>query len=224
MDKIPITRMRKSEIIWMAKHRCQAHRHTYLEHYNCFLKEHPDTKRFGYIDIETTDFKADWGVMLCYVIQAQDGTIYEDRIQFKDLRNKKIMDKKVVQTCVDAMSNFDILVGYYHSNFDLKFIRTRAVSLGVKFPFYDEIHQKDVYYMVRNRFQLTRNSLKNACATLLGHSDKTPLERSVWRSAILCEDEKAMEYILKHCRFDVSDVRKLYEKVCDYSQPREASI
>jgi uncharacterized protein YprB with RNaseH-like and TPR domain len=224
MDKIPITRLKKAEIIWLAKHRCKKHGHTFLEHYNCYLRENPETKRIGYIDIETTDFKADWGVMLCFVIESQDGTIYEDRIQFKDMRNKKIMDKKVVQACVNAMSNFDILIGYYHSNFDLPFIRTRAVCTGVKFPFYDEIHQKDVYYIIRNRFQLTRNSLKNACATLLGHSDKTPLERSVWRSAILCEDEKAMGYILQHCRYDVSDVKKLYEKVMDYVRPIERSI
>jgi uncharacterized protein YprB with RNaseH-like and TPR domain len=220
----PVSRMKKADIIWLFKHRCKAHGHTYAEHYNCFLKENPDSKRYGFFDIETSDFKADWGIMLSYCFIDRKGKVYEDRIQFKDMHNPKIIDKKVVQSCVDALSNFDIVIGYYSSRFDLQFIRTRAVTLGVPFPFYDEIHQRDVYYMIRNRFALTRNSLDNACKSLLGSSKKTPLERSVWRAATLCDDEKAMNYIVEHCRSDVKEVARLYDKVCDYSKPLDKSI
>ena len=140
------------------------------------------------------------------------------------MHNKKIMDKKVVQSCVEALRNFDVLIGYYSSRFDIQFIRTRAICNKVPFPFFGEIQQRDVYYMIRNRFQLTRNSLDNACKTLLGESMKSPLERKVWQSAILCNDEKAMNYIVDHCRQDVKEVKRLYELVVDYSKPLDKSI
>jgi uncharacterized protein YprB with RNaseH-like and TPR domain len=219
----PVSRLRKADIIWLAKHRCK-HGHTYLEHYQCFVTEKPLTKRVGYIDIETTDFKADWGIMLCYVIESEEGKLYENRIMVDDMRNKHIMDYHVVKSCVEDMKNFDILIGYYHSNFDLPFIRTRAVTQKIKFPHYEEIKQKDVYYMIRNRFRLTSNRLENACKALLGKSDKTKMDRNVWRAASVCGDERALDYILEHCRYDVSDVKKLYHKVIDYSKPMEKSI
>jgi uncharacterized protein YprB with RNaseH-like and TPR domain len=219
----PVQRMRKREIVWLGTHRCR-HGMTYLEHYNCYCTERPETTRVGFMDIETTDFKADWGAMICYSFMDDAGNFYEDRINFEDLRNKKIQDKNLVRNCIKDLKRFDVVVGYYHSGFDIKFIRTRAVANGISFPFFDSIHQKDVYYMVRNRFQLTRNSLENACKTLLGESDKTKLDRGVWRDAILCSDEKAMNYIVDHCRKDVTAVAKLYYAVRDYVKPMERSI
>jgi uncharacterized protein YprB with RNaseH-like and TPR domain len=219
----PVSRMKKADIIWLFKHYCK-HGHTYASHYTCFINENPDRQRIAFFDLETTDFKADWGILLCACFMSREGKFYEHRIQFKDMHNKAVMDRKVVAACVETASNFDILIGFYSSRFDLQFLRTRAVILGVPFPFYDEIHQRDVYYMVRNRFSLTRNSLQNACQSLLGKSDKTPMQRHLWRAATLCDDEKAMNYITSHCRGDVTDVAKLYDKVVDYTKPLDRSI
>jgi uncharacterized protein YprB with RNaseH-like and TPR domain len=219
----PVTRMRKKDIVWLATHKCK-HSMTYLTHYNCYLKENPDRQRTGYLDIETTDFKADWGILLLYSIMDEAGNFYENRIEIEDMRNSKVMDKKIVRQCVEDLKRFDLIIGYYHSGFDLKFLRTRAVINNIPFPHYDEIQQKDVYYMVRNRFQLTRNSLKNACLTLLGKSYKTDMNRAAWRAATLCGDKRAMDYIAEHCHYDVLDVSRLYKKVIDYSRPVEKSI
>jgi uncharacterized protein YprB with RNaseH-like and TPR domain len=220
---LPISRLKKTEIVWLSKHKCK-HQHTYLEHYQCYLNEKPDTQRLGFFDIETTDRKADWGVMLCYVIEAEDGTIYKNIIKLKDMRNPKVIDKHVVESCVRDMKNFDILVGFYSSRFDIKFIRTRAVVQGVPFPGYDEIKHQDIYYIVRNRFLLGRNSLLNSCKTLLGQSNKTFLDMRVWREAVMCGTQSSLDYIVDHCEHDVKDTKELYYKVINYGKNVKRSI
>ena len=57
----PVHRLKKIEIVWLAKHKCK-HGHTYLEHYNCYLKEMPDGRiqeKVGFLDIETTGLDAE---------------------------------------------------------------------------------------------------------------------------------------------------------------------
>src|SRR3990167_595270 len=49
--KAPLRLLKKQELVWLATHRCQ-HKHTYLEHYNCFKIKQED--KILFIDIETT--------------------------------------------------------------------------------------------------------------------------------------------------------------------------
>jgi len=219
----PVSKLKKVKIVWLGNHRCR-HNHTYLEHYACYLEEHPEERRVGYIDIETTDFKADWGIMLCWAILPEVGKARYDLIKPEDMRNEKVMDKVIVSSLVRELANYDLLVGYYHSGFDLKFIRTRAVSLNIPFPAYDSIMQRDVYYMVRHKFALTSNRQENACKALLGSTLKTKMDKSIWRKAAMCGDKKSLAFIMDHCIRDVIDCRKLYHKVEGYVKNIERSI
>ena len=68
MSIAPVSRLKKTEIVWLAAHRCR-HSHTYLEHYNCYLDENPNKGRTGYFDIETSNLAANYGIMYCYCIK-----------------------------------------------------------------------------------------------------------------------------------------------------------
>ena len=211
--RAPVSRMKKQDIIWMGTHSCR-HGHSYLEHYACFIEDNPETQRIGYFDIETTGFKADWDWMLTYaILDDKTDKVYSTLITVPDLRNEKVMDKKVVTQCVKDMQNFDVLIGFYTTRFDLPFIRTRAVVFDVAFPGYDELLTKDVYYTVRNKFALGSNRLQNACNILLGKSDKTALDRKIWQTAQRCGNKQSLNYIQEHCIIDVHELKKLYKKV-----------
>jgi uncharacterized protein YprB with RNaseH-like and TPR domain len=213
----PVARLKKAEIVWLANNRCR-HSHTYLEHFNCYLEEKPGGPlevKTGYLDIETSDLKADFGIVFCYCIKDENSDkIYERTITAKEMKSGAL-DKPVLQQFIKDVANFDRVVTYYGTRFDIPFLRTRAVVHKLKYPEYGELIHTDLYYLIRNKFQLSRNSLLNACNTLLGSADKTFLDKGVWMRARF-GDDKALEYIVEHCRYDVLDLQKLHDVAIPY--------
>ncbi len=219
----PVHRLKKDEIIWLANHKCK-HRMNYLEHYNCYLAENPNKMKIGFFDLESSNLDADFGILLCYCIkEAGSDKIYESVVTPKDITHNTMPDKKVVQQCVKDLSNFDLIYGYYSTKFDLPFVRTRAVSMGIDFPVYGTLKHKDVYYIIKNKFKLHRNRLEVACNELLGASHKTHFDGNMWRRAVQ-GDKVALSYILHHCRQDVIDLEALTNKVLDFAYPQVKSI
>jgi uncharacterized protein YprB with RNaseH-like and TPR domain len=220
--KVPITRLKKDELVKLAGIRCK-HGHTLLEHYQCYegAKE-----RIGFFDIETSNLDANFGLILSYCIKDSDSDkIYQDVISLKDIKSGTAgdEDRRVVESCVEDMKKFTKLVGYYSTKFDIPFVRTRAVSLGIEFPDFGVIKHQDIYYLVKSRFKLNSNRLENACRVLLGETDKTKIEYKYWRGGMR-GDPKSLAYILEHNKYDVLDLEKLYHKVIQYARPQEKSM
>lgn len=220
-----IARLRKDEIVWLANHRCLAHNHTFLTHYTCYLKENPSKIRIGYLDLECSHLKADIGILLTWCIKREGGAILEGSITRSDIRKAKKgdEDRRVVRECVEALNEFDIVVTYYGSRFDIPFLRTRAVSMGLAFPPFGAVKHIDAYDILRHRFCLLSKKLVHCCKALLGKTDKTTIEWPIWREAAR-GDAKALAYILEHNRADVRDLEKLYLAVKNYTRRVERSI
>jgi uncharacterized protein YprB with RNaseH-like and TPR domain len=220
--KTPIHRLKKDEIVKLAKFRCE-HGHSGLEHYGCYVG---GNEKIGFLDIETTNLDANFGIMLSYCIKDGDSDkIYEGCITAQDIKKGTAGDEdfRIVQKCVEDIKQFTKLVTFYGVRFDMPFVRTRAVSLGVEFPSYGTIKHQDLYFLIRNKFKLNSNRLENACRVLLGSSDKTKIDYKHWRAAAR-GDKKALEYVLKHNRYDVLDLEKLYHKVMEYQKEGTNSL
>lgn len=226
-DKILKSRKYSKEL------RC-IHRHSIEEHPACFAKgliKWPNDRVFsrltdenwfnypgykiGYLDIEVDNLDADWGMILTWCIK-EKGTdkLYTGVITKEEIFNEKY-DKRIVEELVNALGNFKILVGYYSTNFDMPFIRTRALHYGLEFPGYGDLYHWDLYYTVRNKLKLSRNSLDNA-TNFLGIKGKTPIEKGIWRRAKF-GDEKALEDVLEHNIQDCIITEKLHDKL-DFSR------
>jgi len=217
----PVWRLPKKEIIKLAKWRCQ-HSHSGLEHYSCYLKENTDKERVGFLDIEASNLEADFGIVLCYCIADLDS----DRVQSRVITKHElstVLDKNVVEQCIKDMGNYDRLWGYYSSNFDIPFLRTRAVALQLSFPEYGILYHNDLYYLIRNKFKLSRNRLDNACVSLLGNTSKTRITSEHWIKA-LQGNKDSLDYIQTHCREDVLELKRLYERVIKYRKIADTSI
>lgn len=220
----PVHRLKKVDIIWLSRNRC-SHGHTFLEHYNCYLKELPDEQeKIGFFDIETTDLRADWGIMLTYCIKERGSKhIYSGSIKKKAAQQDDKEDKALVTQCIKDLSRFDRIVGFYSTKFDLPFVRTRAAICGVPFPEFGELKHTDIYYVVRNKFRLSSNRLENACRYLLGKTQKTRINPKFWRMAAK-GDQPSLRYVLDHCEKDVIDLELLYNKVISYRKVSDLSI
>jgi len=215
----PVNRLSKDKIIWLASHNCE-HYHTYLNHYQCYLKDHPIGQKIGFLDIEASNLDANFGIMLSYCIkEAGKDKILYDVVTKDDLDTH--LDKRIVKHCIEDILKFDLIVGYYSTKFDIPYIRTRALSSGLDFPEFGTIKHKDVYYMVKSKLKLNSNRLQTACKAVLNHSDKTFIESIYWIKA-LRGDKKSLSYILTHNKYDVIDLEKLYNKLIRFvgiSQP-----
>ena len=139
-------------------------------------------KRHGYLDIETTSLKANIGIMLSWAIKTRDTSETTSALITKEEIFDGDYDKRIVEMLCEELNNYDTLLTYYGTRFDIPFIRTRAIDNNIRFPFYREVSHKDLYYQVRSKLRLNSNSLKTA-TEFLGIRGKTKLDPRVWRDA-----------------------------------------
>jgi uncharacterized protein YprB with RNaseH-like and TPR domain len=198
------------------------HRHRYMEHPNCFLVEQGYELKEGYLDIEASNLKANFGIMLSYCIKTKGKKEIKERVITKEELMDGTLDKRLVEDCINDIMSYDKIYGYYSTRFDIPFIRSRALYWGIEFPPYDVVKHKDVYYMVRNKLCLHRNRLEDACR-LMGIEGKTHLNGNYWIKA-LTGDKESLEYILDHNEQDVIILEKLHNRLKDFVKDTNTSI
>jgi len=233
---LEIAELTKEEILKRARWKCplEGHsKHNGLEHSACYDKLHTQNfgERIGFLDIETTDLNADYGIICCYCLKEAEGKIYEDRITRDDIKKYSSKkrdvepreDKRIIESLVRDLKNFDRLVLHYGCGFDLPFIRTRAVICRVKYPTHGIYVMSDTWVMLKKKFKLSRNSLENGCRKLVGVSNKDRLSMAIKHGALRGE-EWAIQDMLNHCRKDVIDTEALYNLIHPYSKKVKSFI
>jgi uncharacterized protein YprB with RNaseH-like and TPR domain len=218
--KINFANVKKEDIVKMFRWRCK-HGHRGLEHPDCFTEENKKVIKIGFFDIEASNLKADFGIILSWSILGNDNSFYGDFITAKDLHGD--LDKRIVREMVDAMKKYDVIVGFYSTKYDIPFARTRAHVLGIPFPEYGQLQHKDVYYIVKYKFALSRSSQENAARLLAGKTEKTRMQPEQWVRA-LGGDKKSIKYIWDHNQRDVRDLKRLYEATIKYVKNGTKSI
>ena len=196
-----------------------------LYRYNAYPPEHwVDHVRTGFFDIETTDLRANRGFMLCWGILATDGTIYSDCIRPSEIRSPNIEpDKRVVKSCLDAIEgHFDLLVTYNGTNFDVPFLRSRALVHGLLFPAYGQKLHVDMYYATKALLKLTNNRMGTASA-FLGGSDKDSYDIRVWNQAAR-GDAEAIGHIYSHNLSDLHITQERFVALGPYRKWMRKSI
>ncbi len=225
IERLAIHKIPKAELIWMSCHYC-SHRHNYLQHQKCYIKDRQKKEKIGFYDLECSNLDADFGIILSYCILDNDtGEILANTIHKDDVMSAKAgdEDRVLVQQCVTDLLKFDKLVGYYSKRFDMPYIRARALVTGVEFPPYGAIVHIDLYDLIKHKFKLSSRRLENACRVLLGHTTKTRIDAKYWRAGTR-GDEASLAYILDHNKRDVLDLKELYDKTLIFARKNDTSI
>ena len=208
--RCPIAQLSKKEILAIHLFKC-VHGHTGLVHYNCWRVAQGQPERVGFLDIETSNLDADFGIIFSWCIMDDHGNLQHDCITKKDL-HRGLLDKRVVTSCLAKMRSFDRLVGHYSERFDFPYIRSRALYWGLDalIPHYGDIKQTDTWRMAKNLLKISSNRQENIARLLLGPDGGEPLKTRIdsrhWLSA-LQGDKKALNYILDHNIRDVQELR-----------------
>ena len=211
----------KQTILRLSKQTCR-HGHSLIVHPTCLRKELGQEERVGFIDGEMSNLAATFGYVISYCIKEADGKIHERVLTPEEIKNH-IFDKELIREFIADARQFDRLIGYYSTKFDIPFFRTRAIYWEFLFPLYSEIKHTDVYYIIRNKFKLHRNRLENACQFFDIPCKGHRLNPTIWQRA-MSGDKRALKYILQHNREDVISLEQLYNKVNLYAQMNKRSI
>ena len=171
--------------------------------------------RVGYLDIECTHLKGNFGYILCWYIKAAGkNKFYKSVITRREILNYEF-DKRVVRELLEAFDNFDVLWTHYGSDwrFDLPYIRTRAFAHGMEnlLPNKGEKFIKDTFPISRKKLALHSNRL-DSIADHLGIKtvQKTKLAPEKWRLAAVGHKE-SLEYIDKHNKHDVIILERVHK-------------
>ena len=216
--KLPIYRLKKSELVWLGSHLCKAHSVNFLSHYNCFLRECPEDspmkEKIGVFDIETTGLKANWSHMLCWSMKelGKEG-IHSHLITRSAVRDKN--DKKVVLSAIAEITKYDRIITYYGSGFDIPYLRSRAIYHQIDFPTYKELLHTDLYYIARSKLRLHSNRLGSICQFFGIDAKNHPMTPDLWQRAGAGEKE-ALDEVLTHCIEDVQSTEKVWDMLNKY--------
>lgn len=221
----PVTRLKRTEIEWLSLHRCKAHGHTFLAHYQCYLTEQRISEKIGFFDIETSNFKADWSIMMSYsILDDETDIIYGRAIKPRELSGG-LFDKKLIADLIRDIKRFDTVIGYYSTKFDLPYARTRAMITGNDFPKFGEIQHKDAYYIVKSKFgALGSRRQENAASMLVGKTEKTHINPTIWLKALVMHDQASIDWIFDHNNRDVRDLKAIYHAVIPFVKNGTKSI
>ena len=207
------------------------HRHTIEEHPSCFARglikydfkndrefekltgipwyQYPEYK-IGYLDIESDGLKADFATMLSWAMKEKGGTVTTDVITKEELFSGK-EDRRLVESVIEEMKKYRIVVTYYGTYFDIPFIRSKALHYGIEFPEYASFYHWDLYFTVKSKMNLSRKSLDNV-TDYLGISGKTHIDKEAWRKAKY-GDPEALKEVVRHNIPDVVILEQLHEKL-----------
>lgn len=207
--------------------RCK-HRQDEEHHPKCFNRQWYENEdiRIGYLDIEATGLTANSDWMLSWAInnRSHSGKKYDtvaysyvtsDEIFAAPGKVNKDYDRQLVGDLLDELENYDLIVTYYGTGFDIPFIRTRAMILGLdNFPKPKKIAHLDLYYHVRSKMSLAKNSLAMA-TKCLNIDGKTHLDFTYWKLAGM-GDTEAMQELLNHNVKDVEITESLHKELEPY--------
>ena len=183
--------------------------------------------RVGYLDIEATNLKANFGFILSWYIKEKGKNHFDSSyVTRKEILTYKF-DKRVVSELMAAMKEYDVLYTHYGSDwrFDVPFIRTRAFVHGIE----DELPQfmdnfiMDTYPIARSKLKLHSNRLGVIAETLGVKTEKTPVSAKQWQLAHV-GNAKAMKYVLDHNKKDVIILEGVHKKLEKVERPIYRSI
>lgn len=228
--------MLKAEMLDRFNYKCE-HRQNGWNHPACYHRDRKEAmEKVGCFDIETSNLKANFGIMLSWAIYyPQTGETIYDHITPGDIR-KGTKDARIVSSACDELRGCDRVITHYGTRFDIPFVRTRALywkrkrdanSYEFSFPGYGEVYHTDVWRIAKAKLCLHSNRQGAIGETILGYDEKTRIHPDIWLDMSYGNPKQrqaAIEYIIDHNVKDVSQLAGNFEALLPYVHLRRTSI
>ena len=184
----------------------------------------PNKTKVAVLDIETSSLKSDFGIIICAVLHTL-GTDEKYKVCAIDLANKDLLseEKALLEVLNTELENYDGVVTYFGSRFDIPFIRTRSLYHGLQPP--SKKRSLDLYFTVKRTTNPTSRRLERINDILRisdpdASPDKTRLGMKEWNGVVFNRDSKMLDYIVEHCIADVKILENAVWRFKDFLPER----
>ena len=177
--------------------------------------------RVGIFDLECTSLEAVGpGMLLCCVVKELDG---ETRIlRYDDAHCKIGHERDLVRAVNNELKKYDMLVGFNHESFDLRWLLSRSLALDLDFdlsPFSYDLYRASNRLGFRTALNY-KGHPKHSLAFVIDYfaipQEKGSVYPRSWWNAVWLTGEKrkdALDAIVLHCVADVNLTEKLYKRI-----------
>jgi len=143
---------------------------------------------------------------------------YEGENKVHSLKWDNGNDKKLVLEIIKLMQEADEVIGHNGDNYDIKFLRGRALFHGViNMP---DLVSIDTLKISRNKFRLNSNRL-DYLGKYLGFGGKKDTGGfGLWKDIVLDNSKSAMNKMISYCKRDVVLLEKVYHKLIGFTKSK----
>ena len=131
--------------------------------------------------------------------------------------DKNHCDKKLIKKFVKELEKSEEAIAHNGDNFDLKWLRTRALFHGVQMN--HSINTIDTLKLAKSGFYFNSNKL-DYIAKFLGVGAKLPTGLDLWKKVCLEGCEESLEKMVEYCKMDVEVLEKVHQKLNPYTKPK----
>lgn len=175
-------------------------------------RTYPDIITFepAFVDLETTNLKANFGRILCASVADMYGNVRTFRIDEEPWRREKRRDDSALAVGLrDYVEQFDFLVTWYGKMFDVPYLNTRLLIANERPMRADVMHLDPIYKAGHGSLALHSRRLDAVAKTFRLPVQKTGLDPDIWNDAA-DGDKDAMDYVVEHCEADVLVLRYVF--------------
>lgn len=122
-------------------------------------------------------------------------------------------DKPLLEEFIKVLLNADEAIAHNGDRFDVKWLRTRCIKHGIKFP--PQIKTLDTLKKARSLFYFNSNRL-DYIGDFLGVGQKLETSSGLWTRVCIDRCGKALKEMVKYCKEDVRLLERVYEKLDNY--------
>lgn len=151
-------------------------------------------------------------ICICYKWEGKK-TVYSLRW------DKNKCDKKMIKEFIKVADSADELLGHNGDNFDIKWVRTRAVMHGLNFS--TNIVSIDTLKEARKSFRFNSNRLDYIGKVLVGDK-KISTDYAMWKDIVLTNDQTQLNKMVKYCKQDVVLLEKVFTKIKPFIKPKSS--
>jgi len=163
---------------------------------------------FVCFDLETTNLKADFSVILCAAIKPYGGDTIIWRADDYPAWQKgdRADDSEIVADIAKELSKHAVVISHYGTGFDIPYLRAKMIHYGL--PPLPPMFHFDTYGVAKRNILVSRRRL-DALAEYFNLGSKSPVEGSLWLAAGMNGSKEAMDKIVKHNIVDVELLERL---------------
>lgn len=133
--------------------------------------------------------------------------------------DKNQCDKFLIQQFIQVLNEADLICAHNGDNFDIKWLRTRALIHGLHKTMLPNYKQFDTLKVAKSKLYLNSNRL-DYISKILGFEGKIQTTPDLWNKVVILNDREALKEMVKYCDEDVRQLEKVYNELQYLDNPK----